>query len=85
LIAGELQDFKVPQLRGEYQKTGFFRTLGEQVTGYGFIHDGSTDTLFSFLHANVFFFQTIISDVTLSSSCSLSTPDCGPQLGCSNS
>jgi YVTN family beta-propeller protein len=54
---GESQDFKVPQLRGEYQKTGFVRAPGEQLSGYGFIHDGSTDTLFSFLHANVFFFQ----------------------------
>ncbi|MDQ2856078.1 MAG: hypothetical protein M3R68_07095 [Acidobacteriota bacterium] len=53
----ESQDLKVPQLRGEYQKTGFFRTPGEQLSGYGFIHDGSTDTLFSFLHANPFVFQ----------------------------
>ncbi|MCU1268033.1 MAG: hypothetical protein JWM21_4351 [Acidobacteria bacterium] len=53
----ESQDMKVPQLRGEYQKTGFFRAPGEQVTGYGFIHDGSTDTLFSFLHASPFIFQ----------------------------
>ncbi len=53
----ESQNFKVPQLRGEYQKTGFFRVPGEQLTGYGFIHDGSTDTLFDFLHASVFTFQ----------------------------
>lgn len=53
----ESQDMKVPQLRGEYQKTGFFRAPGEQLTGYGFIHDGSTDTLFSFLHATPFVFQ----------------------------
>jgi YVTN family beta-propeller protein len=53
----ESQDFKVPQLRGEYQKTGFFRTAGEQLSGFGFIHDGSTDTLLNFLHAPVFNFQ----------------------------
>lgn len=53
----ESQDMKVPQLRGMYQKTGFFRAPGEQNTGYGFIHDGSTDTLFSFLHASPFIFQ----------------------------
>jgi len=53
----ESQDFKVPQLRGEYQKTGFNRTSGEQLTGYGFIHDGSTDSLLNFLHAPVFTFQ----------------------------
>lgn len=53
----ESQDFKVPQLRGEYQKTGFTRATGEQLTGYGFIHDGSTDSLLNFLHAPVFIFQ----------------------------
>jgi hypothetical protein len=53
----ESQDFKVPQLRGEYQKTGFNRTAGEQLTGYGFIHDGSTDSLLNFLHSPVFTFQ----------------------------
>jgi len=53
----ESQDFKVPQLRGEYQKTGFNRLPGEQLSGYGFIHDGSTDTLLTFLHAPVFNFQ----------------------------
>ena len=53
----ESQDFKVPQLRGEYQKTGFTRAPGEQLTGYGFIHDGSTDSLLNFLHAPVFIFQ----------------------------
>ena len=53
----ESQDFKVPQLRGEYQKTGFTRAPGEQLTGYGFIHDGSTDSLLNFLHAPVFVFQ----------------------------
>jgi hypothetical protein len=54
----ESQDFKVPQLRGEYQKTGFTRAGGEQLTGYGFIHDGSTDSLLNFLHAPVFTFQS---------------------------
>jgi len=53
----ESQDFKVPQLRGEYQKTGFNRTPGEQLTGYGFLHDGSIDSLLNFLHAPVFTFQ----------------------------
>jgi YVTN family beta-propeller protein len=53
----ESQDFKVPQLRGEYQKTGFTRAAGEQLTGYGFIHDGSTDSLLTFLHSPVFNFQ----------------------------
>lgn len=53
----ESQDFKVPQLRGEYQKLGMVNAPGEQISGFGFIHDGSTDSLFSFLHAPVFIFQ----------------------------
>ncbi|MEK6281708.1 MAG: DUF4214 domain-containing protein [Acidobacteriota bacterium] len=57
VLLQESQDFKVPQLRGQYQKTGFFRTSGEQLTGYGFLHDGSIDTLLTFLHAPVFTFQ----------------------------
>jgi YVTN family beta-propeller protein len=57
IALAESQDFKVPQLRGEYQKKGFARASGEQLTGYGFIHDGSTDSLFNFLHAPVFSFQ----------------------------
>ncbi|HEY0407331.1 MAG TPA: hypothetical protein VGC89_16480, partial [Pyrinomonadaceae bacterium] len=54
----EPQDFKVPQLRGLYQKTGMRRAVGEQDAGYGFAHDGSFDTLFSFLRSAVFTFQS---------------------------
>jgi YVTN family beta-propeller protein len=54
---GESQDFKAPQLRGMYQKLGMVNAPGEQITGFGFIHDGSTDSLFSFLHNPVFTFQ----------------------------
>jgi DNA-binding beta-propeller fold protein YncE len=51
----ETQDFKVPQLRGMYQKTGLDQAAtGEVVTGFGFLHDGSNDTLFNFLRAPVF-------------------------------
>ncbi len=53
----ESQDFKVPQLRGLYQKTGLQRAPGEQLTGYGFAHDGNFDSLFSFLHSAVFQFR----------------------------
>src|SRR5207244_12844463 len=35
----ESQDFKVPQLRGEYQKSGFNRAAGEHLSRFGFIHD----------------------------------------------
>src|SRR6185436_19180087 len=54
---GESQDFKAPQLRGMYQKLGMVNAPGEQISGFGFIHDGSTDSLFSFLHNAVFTFQ----------------------------
>ena len=63
----ETQIFKVPQLRNLYQKVGmfgmpavpFFQSggngdTGEQVRGYGFLHDGSADTLFRFMRASVF-------------------------------
>jgi YVTN family beta-propeller protein len=52
----EPQDFKVPQLRGMYQKTGMDRTAGENVAGFGFIHDGSIDSLLDFLREPVFTF-----------------------------
>ncbi len=58
IALGESQDFKVPQLRGEYQKLGLLNAPGEQISGLGFIHDGSIATLFDFLHAPVFNFQS---------------------------
>jgi YVTN family beta-propeller protein len=66
-IEGEPQEFKIPHLRNAYQKVGmfgmpkvpFFRdgdttSLGDQVRGFGFLHDGSVDTLFRFHGATVF-------------------------------
>jgi YVTN family beta-propeller protein len=66
-IEGEPQEFKIPHLRNMYQKVGmfgmprvpFFRdgdatSLGPQVRGFGFLHDGSVDTLFRFHGAGVF-------------------------------
>ncbi|PYS52189.1 MAG: hypothetical protein DMF68_02280 [Acidobacteria bacterium] len=53
----EPQDFKVPQLRGLYQKVGLQRAPGEQLSGYGFTHDGSFDSLLSFLRSAVFTFN----------------------------
>jgi hypothetical protein len=68
-IEGEPQEFKIPHLRNLYQKVGmfgmpavpFFRTgdnghKGDQVRGFGFLHDGSVDTLFRFHGANAFSF-----------------------------
>ena len=61
------QTAKIPQLRNLYDKVGMFgsppnlRTnpgdngyTGPQVRGVGFEHDGSVDTIFRFLQANVF-------------------------------
>ncbi|HEX5707588.1 MAG TPA: DUF4214 domain-containing protein [Pyrinomonadaceae bacterium] len=54
-ILGEPQQFKAPQMRGMYQRTGLQKPASgqprdEQITGYGFLHDGSIDTVFNFLH-----------------------------------
>jgi len=59
------QDMKVAHLRNVYTRVGMFgqhfryttptsRFMGDQVTGYGFSHDGAADTLRSFLSLNVF-------------------------------
>ena len=57
------ENFKVPQLRNVYQKTGMFgfslstaAGTGPQIRGFGFSHDGSVDTLDSFLSDPVFNF-----------------------------
>ncbi|MGH7290699.1 MAG: hypothetical protein ACREJT_05790, partial [Myxococcota bacterium] len=65
----EPQPMKVAHLRNAYQKVGMFGMpdvaflhvplanrppQGDQIRGFGFMHDGSIDTLFSFLHATVF-------------------------------
>jgi YVTN family beta-propeller protein len=67
---GETQDFKIPHLRNLYQKVGRFgmpANLGivpgdnidmqEQIRGFGFLHDGSTDTLFRFFGVGAFTFS----------------------------
>jgi len=64
----EAQDFKIPHLRNLYQKVGMFGMpststflnpgnngdQGPQVRGFGFLHDGSVDTVFRFHNATVF-------------------------------
>ncbi|HZR81286.1 MAG TPA: hypothetical protein VFD92_09350 [Candidatus Binatia bacterium] len=63
----ETQLFKVPHLRNAYAKIGMFgfpsgpgifpgnnTFQGDQVRGFGFLHDGSIDTLFRFFSAVVF-------------------------------
>lgn len=54
----ESQQFKIPQLRNLYQKSGFTRTPGTQARGTGYTHDGSVDNLFNFLKSGVFQFGT---------------------------
>jgi len=64
---GEAQHFKIPQLRNMYSKVGMFGMpavqfflsgdnahTGDQIRGFGFLHDGSDDTLFRFFRATVF-------------------------------
>lgn len=57
------QEFKIPQLRNAYTKVGRFgsRTTilqtpfqGDQIRGYGYLHDGGIDTLDHFFQSNVF-------------------------------
>jgi YVTN family beta-propeller protein len=64
---GETQLFKIPHLRNLYQKVGMFGFpsvgfvtggdhghKGDQMRGFGFLHDGSFDTLFRFHNGLVF-------------------------------
>ena len=57
---GETQLFKVAHLRNMYQKVGMFGLTGQtgptgdQVRGFGFLHDGVVDTLFNFLDVGPF-------------------------------
>ena len=51
---GEPQHMKVPHNRNMYQKIGMFGVAGNQVRGTGFLHDGSVDTLKTFVGASVF-------------------------------
>jgi YVTN family beta-propeller protein len=66
----ETQEFKIAHLRNAYQKVGMFgmpdvefinisdvNFTGDQVRGFGFLHDGSIDTVFHFLRATVFGFS----------------------------
>jgi cysteine-rich repeat protein len=67
---GEAQEFKIAHLRNMYQKVGMFGVpsgipgipgtgfLGDQVRGFGFLHDGSVATVFNFLQAPVFNFAS---------------------------
>jgi len=45
---------KVPQLRNQHEKVGFDVSQLENNAGFGFLHDGSVDSIARFLSANVF-------------------------------
>lgn len=45
---------KVPQLRNQYEKVGFESTQTDNVAGFGFLHDGSVDSLAAFFSASTF-------------------------------
>lgn len=57
---GEPQQAKVAHMRNDYTKVGMFGTsaggsnTGEQIRGFGVLHDGSIDTVRNFLTASVF-------------------------------
>ncbi len=57
---GEPQQMKIPHMRNVYHKVGMFGTsaapgnTGDQIRGFGYLHDGSIDTVFNFLGAGVF-------------------------------
>jgi hypothetical protein len=51
---GEPQTFKIAHLRNMYTKVGMFAASGNQVRGFGFLHDGSVPTLKLFLTSSVF-------------------------------
>jgi YVTN family beta-propeller protein len=50
------RDMKTAHLRNVYQKVGRFNLPGPQVSGFGLIHDGTIDTIVSFLRLEAFFF-----------------------------
>jgi YVTN family beta-propeller protein len=53
----ETQSFKVPQLRNMHEKVGFDKTSLNNNKGFGFLHDGSDDTIAGdFLHRGPFTF-----------------------------
>ena len=56
---GEPQEFKIAHLRNLYQKVGRFgvaggASVGNQIRGFGFLHDGAVSTVQNFVSAGVF-------------------------------
>jgi DNA-binding beta-propeller fold protein YncE len=57
---------KVPQLRNIYERSGFNTTQLESTAGFGYLHDGSVDSIERFLAEPIFTFTSVqeIADVT---------------------
>ncbi len=49
--------FKIPQIRNEYEKTGFDTTQTLNRAGFGTLHDGSVDSIVRFISLGVFNFN----------------------------
>ncbi len=52
------KSIKVPHLRNMYDKVGFEMSVSESRAGFGFLHDGSVDSLSRFLSARAFDFKS---------------------------
>jgi DNA-binding beta-propeller fold protein YncE len=67
-VEGEPQEFKIPHLRNIYEKVGMFGLpaavsgsglqptgdVGDQIRGFGYLHDGGIPTINDFVSANLF-------------------------------
>ena len=51
------QGMKIPHLRNAYDKVGAYDSAGDQVSGFGFLHDGSDYSMFDFLSIGAFQFS----------------------------
>ncbi|TGD72777.1 hypothetical protein E4634_14775 [Mangrovimicrobium sediminis] len=70
--AGIDENFKIPHLRNAYAKVGMFGTSGgltgdgvfrgDQVRGFGYLHDGSIATLVDFLSSSTFMFPAPVEE-----------------------
>ncbi len=65
---GRAEDFKIPHLRALYQKVGMFGSTGDaengeehkgdQIRGFGFNHDGASQTVYEVLSEDIFEFNS---------------------------
>jgi len=91
-IANVPQEFKIPHLRNQYQKVGMFGMpetpglagpftyMGSQVRGFGYMHDGSLDTVARFL-SRVFFSTHVDEEAALQTFLMVLDTDLAPIVG----